>query len=110
MPIPILAYWCNQAVKYTLNRNEEITEDYIAVVKEPRYAEAPEYQNEDTRAQFLRDRGLRMLRKYQVNSLKALQSSVREGNQRFRSQFHKVYHCHQSENIQEGCKKNQHLL
>lgn len=63
--------------------NEEIREDYIAVVKEPRYAEAPEYQNENTRAQFLRDRGLRMLRKYQVNALKALQASVREGNQRF---------------------------
>ena len=46
--------------------NEEISEDYIAVVKEPRYAEIPEYQNEDTRMQFLRDRGLRMLRKYQV--------------------------------------------
>lgn len=63
--------------------SEEIAEDYIAVVKEPRYAEAPEYQNEETRAQFLRDRGLRMLRKYQVNALKALQASVREGNQRF---------------------------
>lgn len=63
--------------------NEEITEDYIAVVKEPRYAEAPEFQNEDTRAQFLQDRGLRMMRKYQVNALKALQASVRAGNQRF---------------------------
>ena len=63
--------------------SEEIAEDYIAVVKEPRYAEAPEYQNEETRAQFLRDRGLRMLRKDQVNALKALQASVREGNQRF---------------------------
>lgn len=63
--------------------NEKITEDYIAVVKEPQYAEAPEYQNIYTRAQFLRDRGLRMLRKYQVNALKALQASVQDGNQRF---------------------------
>ena len=63
--------------------NEEISPDYIAVVREPRYAEAPEYQNPDTRAQYLKDRGLRMMRKYQVNAIKALQQSVREGNQRF---------------------------
>ncbi len=63
--------------------SEEVTEDYIAVVREPRYAESPEYQNPDTRAQFLKDRGLRMLRKYQVNALKALQESVKAGNQRF---------------------------
>ncbi len=63
--------------------SEEITEDYIAVVREPRYAESPEYQNPDTRAQFLKERGLRMLRKYQVNALKALQESVKAGNQRF---------------------------
>lgn len=53
------------------------------MVKEPRYAESPEYQNPDTRSQYLKDRGLRMLRKYQVNALKALQESVKNGNQRF---------------------------
>lgn len=63
--------------------NEEINADYIAVVREPRYAEAPEYQNPETRSQYLKDRGLRMIRKYQVNALKALQKSVKEGNQRF---------------------------
>ena len=62
---------------------EEITTDYIAVVREPRYAESPEYQNLATRSQFLKDRGLRMLRKYQVNALKALQGAVKEGKQRF---------------------------
>lgn len=63
--------------------NEDVTSDYIAVVKEPRYSDAPEYKNEETRAQFLKDRGLRMLRKYQVNALKSLQKSVKEGKQRF---------------------------
>lgn len=63
--------------------NEEINADYIAVVREPRYAEAPEYQNPETRSQYLKDCGLRMMRKYQVNALKALQKSVKEGNQRF---------------------------
>ncbi len=63
--------------------NEGINADYIAVVREPRYAEAPEYQNPETRSQYLKDRGIRMMRKYQVNALKALQKSVKEGNQRF---------------------------
>lgn len=63
--------------------NEDVTSDYIAVVKEPRYADAPEYKNQETRSQFLKDRGLRMLRKYQVNALKSLQKAVKKGKQRF---------------------------
>mgnify|MGYP004545208965 FL=1 len=63
--------------------NEDVTSDYIAVVREPRYAEAPEYQNPDTRLQYMKEHGIRMLRKYQVNALKALQNSVKDGNQRF---------------------------
>lgn len=45
--------------------------------------EAPEYINPETRQQFLYDNGLRFLRQYQINALKALQESVRHGNQRF---------------------------
>lgn len=63
--------------------NEEIKSDYIAVVKNPNYAEAPEYKNEQTRQKFIYDTGLRFLRPYQVNALKALQASVKAGNQRF---------------------------
>lgn len=63
--------------------NEEVNEDYIAVVRNPRYAEAPEYQNPETRKQWLKDNGLRFLRPYQLNAVKALQKSVKKGNQRF---------------------------
>lgn len=63
--------------------NEEITNDYIAVVKDQRYMDAPEYQNPDTRKQFTYDRGLRFLRGYQIKALLALQKSVKAGNQRF---------------------------
>lgn len=63
--------------------NEEIKEDYIAVVKNPKYMDAPEYQNPETRSKYLWDNGIRMLRGYQIKALKALQNSVREGNQRF---------------------------
>ena len=38
--------------------------------------EAPEYINPETRHQFLYDNGLRFLRQYQINALKALQESV----------------------------------
>ena len=50
----------------------QVTSDYIAVVREPRYAEAPEYQNPDTRLQYMKEHGIRMLRKYQVNALKTV--------------------------------------
>lgn len=63
--------------------NEDVMEDYIAVVKKPRYAEAPEYLNPETRKQFAKDNGLRFLRPYQLNAVKALQKSVKKGNQRF---------------------------
>lgn len=63
--------------------NEEISEDYIAVVKNPRYMDSPEYINKETRINFLINNGIRMLRPYQINALKALQESVKQGNQRF---------------------------
>ena len=63
--------------------NEDINKDYIAIVKNPRYAEAPEYINLETRKQWLKDIGLRFLRPYQLNAVKALQKSVKKGNQRF---------------------------
>ena len=63
--------------------DEEITEDYIAVIRNPRFKESPEYINPETRKQYLYDNGLRILRQYQINALKKLQESVRKGNQRF---------------------------
>lgn len=63
--------------------NEEIKEDYIAVVRNARYAEAPEYQNPESRDKFLLENGLRLLRYYQINAVKALQKAVKRGDQRF---------------------------
>lgn len=63
--------------------NEDIKEDYIAVVRNAKYAEAPEYQNLETRGKFLSESGLRFLRPYQINAIKALQKSVKKGSQRF---------------------------
>lgn len=63
--------------------NEDIKDDYIAIIKNPRYSEAPEYKNIETRMQYIKDNGLRLLRPYQLNAVKALQKSVKQGNQRF---------------------------
>ncbi len=63
--------------------NEPIEEDYIAVIKNKHYKDAPEYKNEETRKAYLEDSGLRMLRKYQLDALRALQDSVKEGKERF---------------------------
>lgn len=63
--------------------NEEVNDDYIALIKNSKYAEAPEYINPDTRDRFTKENGLRFLRPYQLNAIKALQKSVKKGNQRF---------------------------
>lgn len=63
--------------------NEEVYEDYIALIKKPRYAENPDFKNPETREQFKNDNGIRFLRPYQLNAIKAIQKSVKRGNQRF---------------------------
>ena len=63
--------------------NEEINDDFIAIIKMPDYANAPEYKNIETRKKFIKDMDLRFLRKYQINALKSLQESVKKGNERF---------------------------
>ncbi len=63
--------------------NEDIKRDYLAVIKNKNYADAPEYKDKDTREQYLTDNNLRMLRQYQVNALLRLQEAVKDGKQRF---------------------------
>ncbi|MDD4358829.1 MAG: hypothetical protein PHY30_03375, partial [Candidatus Pacebacteria bacterium] len=62
---------------------EDVRENYIAVIKNPRYENAPEYINPETRQKFLSDNGIVFLRPYQINAIKAIQKSVQNGNQRF---------------------------
>ncbi|HUX56300.1 MAG TPA: DEAD/DEAH box helicase family protein [Bacteroidales bacterium] len=63
--------------------NEKIFEDYIAITQKPNYCEVPEYKDKNTREQFVQANKLRFLREYQVKAVKALQESVRKGNERF---------------------------
>ena len=63
--------------------NEKISEDYIVLTQKPNYSQIPEYQDPNTRDQFNVVNKLRFLRKYQVEAVRAIQDSVRKGNERF---------------------------
>lgn len=62
---------------------EEIVPEYVALMKNPKLLSEPSYLNEDTRNKYLWDNGLRVLRPYQINAIKALQQSAKEGSNRF---------------------------
>ena len=63
--------------------NEQINSDFVALTQLSNYADFPEYQNEEKRAEFLQNHKLRFLRYYQVNAIKAIQEKVKEGKNRF---------------------------
>jgi type I restriction enzyme R subunit len=63
--------------------HEPVCEDYIALSQYPRFKSDPRWMDETQRPQFILDLGLRILRKYQLAAVHALQRSVGEGNDRF---------------------------
>ncbi len=62
---------------------EEIQKNYIALTQMPRYAEDPKYVDETMRGDFIYENGIRFLRQYQIDAIKALQKAVQQGNTRF---------------------------
>lgn len=60
-----------------------VDSDYIMRTQIPSYDTDPSYQNEDTRAEYIRTKKLRPLRKYQVDAIHALQKATRKGNNRY---------------------------
>ncbi len=63
--------------------NEKIENDYIAVTQMPKYEQAPQYQNKETRQDFIKNYGLRFLRNYQIRAIESLQASAKAGNTRY---------------------------
>lgn len=61
----------------------KVSEDFIAITQRADFAKDPLYQDISTRAQYLYDNNIRILRPYQVKAIKALQASALEGNDRF---------------------------
>jgi type I restriction enzyme R subunit len=62
---------------------EDIGVDYIAQTQVPKFDQHPEYLDSDKRGDFLRRNKLRLLRDYQLDAVRAVQSSILEGKDRF---------------------------
>lgn len=62
---------------------EIVGEDYIVSSQLPGYQKDPRWINPEERGQFIVDQGLRVLRKYQLDAIHALQRSAAKGNTRF---------------------------
>ena len=62
---------------------EVINDDFIALTQLPNYKDFPEFQDESKRDEFNKVNKLRFLRYYQVNAVKSIQDSVKEGKTRF---------------------------
>ena len=62
---------------------EEIGVDYIAQTQLPKFDQNPDYLDEKKRDDFLRNNKLRLLRDYQLKAVRAVQSSIAEGKDRF---------------------------
>lgn len=63
--------------------SENVTKEYVALMQNPNLLQEPDYVNEFKREKFCFDNGYRLLRKYQLNAIKALQESAKQGNNRF---------------------------
>jgi len=63
--------------------DEIVENDYIALSQNPTFKTDPRWIDENQRADFLADTGIRILRKYQEKAIHALQKSAGRGNDRF---------------------------
>ncbi|MFZ3150888.1 MAG: DEAD/DEAH box helicase family protein [Anaerolineaceae bacterium] len=66
----------------TLSR-EQVEEDYVALSQMPGFKRDPRWADPTQREQFVNDQGLRILRKYQLDAIRALQKSASAGNTRY---------------------------
>ncbi len=62
---------------------EKVGADYVVQTQLPGYASDPRYQSESERGQFIADTGIRLLRQYQIEAVKALQEAAKKGQNRF---------------------------
>ena len=63
--------------------NTKVDENYIIESQMPTFVNDPDFQDESKRGEFLRNNSLKQMRPYQVNAIKALQSSALENKNRF---------------------------
>ena len=63
--------------------DEQVRDNYIVLTQRPNYASEAAWKNEAERPGFIRANNMRFLRTYQLRAIRALQHSVRGGNDRF---------------------------
>ena len=63
--------------------NELVSDDYVVLTQRPSYASEAAWKNELERTRFIEVNGLRFLRPYQKNAIKAIQQAVSKGTDRF---------------------------
>lgn len=63
--------------------DEEVKSDYIVHTQLPNYKDNPGFKDENLRDSFIQKNKLRFLRPYQLQALKAIQQSAKDGNDRF---------------------------
>lgn len=76
-----------QYEKYTPNPEELaqtfVDKNYVIATQMPGFAGDTAFQNDSTRAEYLKNNNLKQLRPYQVQAIKTLQESAKGGSQRF---------------------------
>ena len=60
-----------------------VDENYVIESQSPNYAKDPLFQNEATRADFLRKNNLKQMRPYQVHAIRSLQFAAHQGKNRY---------------------------
>jgi type I restriction enzyme R subunit len=65
------------------DEQDGISNDYLALTQFPKYKDNPDYKNKAKRDEFIKKNNLRFLRPYQVKAIKAVQSKIRNGGDRF---------------------------
>jgi len=72
-----------ESFKPQRDQTEVIEKDYIALTQFPKFADHPDYVDPNRRDAFLNEHKLRLLRKYQLGAIKAVQKDVASGKDRF---------------------------
>ncbi|MCZ8284413.1 MAG: DEAD/DEAH box helicase family protein, partial [Bacteroidia bacterium] len=63
--------------------DEVISDDYIVLTQLHNYKEIPEYIDESKRENLIKKYNLRFLRNYQLNAIRAIQTAISDGKNRF---------------------------
>ncbi|MDD2871741.1 MAG: DEAD/DEAH box helicase family protein [Candidatus Gracilibacteria bacterium] len=63
--------------------NELVDIDYIVKTQLPSYKDDPKWSDEQKKYDFIKDKGLRFLRKYQIKAINSIQQSIANGKNRF---------------------------